>query len=348
MPSSPSIIVTAGPSLDDTDVLKSILSSDVSWVRFNMSHGDHKEHLARQKNIDTVAASLGKKINYFIDLQGPKMRVRPVENDSMELKSGDLLKVMSGPLLCAPGIVSIDVPEIHRYLSPGMAIFLHDGSMELKVTEVNEKDATCVVVRGGILEGHKGVNIPDALIPIDTITDKDKTDLSLALTDMQVDGVALSFVRSKDDVNELRRLLEEHSSSAIIISKIETKLALKNIEPILNASDIVMYARGDLGVEIPAVEIPITQKELCVLANTLEVPVIVATQILTSMKESPIPTRAEMTDAIDALIDGATFLMLSDETTLGKHPVEAVSTLRDAIFEFTSNQERYLPFETKS
>jgi pyruvate kinase len=348
MNSNPSIIITAGPSLDDDAVLNNILSKNVSWIRFNMSHGDHDEHRTRQQKIQAAASLLNKKINYFVDLQGPKMRVRPVENDAMELKNGDLVKVVSEPLLCTPGVVSIDVSEIHRYLTIGMTIFLHDGSMELKVTEVSEKDVTCVVIRGGILEGHKGVNIPDALIPIDTITDKDKADLSRALSTMQVDGVALSFVRSKDDVNELRRLLEEAGSSAIIISKIETKLALKNIESILNASDIVMYARGDLGVEIPAVEIPITQKELCVIARTLEVPVIVATQMLASMKESPIPTRAEMTDAIDALIDGATFLMLSDETTLGKHPIEAVSTLNDAIFEFTSNQERYLPFETKS
>jgi pyruvate kinase len=273
------------------------------------------------------------------------MRVRPIENNYVTLKAGELVQIKSEPLTCTQEIISIDVPEIHRYLSPGMAIFLHDGSMELKVTEVHQTDVTCVVIRGGVLEGHKGVNIPDALIPIDTITDKDKTDLSLALASMQVDGVALSFVRTKDDVDELRQLLEEHGSSAVIISKIETKLALKNIDSILNASTIVMYARGDLGVEIPAVEIPITQKELCVQANTLEVPVIVATQILTSMKESPIPTRAEMTDAIDALIDGASFLMLSDETTHGKHPVEAVTTLSDAIYEFTSNQEMYIPFE---
>ncbi len=342
---SPSIIITAGPSLDDDEVLRKMLSKNISWIRFNMSHGDHEEHLTRQKRIDRVAVSLDKKIKYFIDLQGPKMRVMPVEGGALELRVGEKIRVTSDTPVCTKDMVSVDIPELYRYLKVGMPIFLHDGSIELKVTEVNENGAQCDILRGGVLEGHKGVNIPDALIPINTITEKDRNDLVSALGSMRVDGVALSFVRTQSDIDGLRELLGTHGSSAIVISKIETKLALHNIKSILEASDIVMFARGDLGVEIPAVKIPITQKELCLVASSLDTPVIVATQMLTSMKESSIPTRAEMTDVIEALVNGASFLMLSDETTVGDYPVEAVSVLDEAIIEFTSNQDKYKRFE---
>lgn len=342
----PSIIITAGPSLDNDDLIKEVLSKNVSWIRFNMSHGDYVEHRERQKRLLRVAKGLNKELKCFVDLQGPKMRVRPVENDAIELIAGEKIFIKSEPQMCTKEVISIDVPEIHRYLMSEMAIFLHDGNMELKVLEVQEDGALCEVIRGGTLEGHKGVNIPDALIPIDTLTDKDRDDLAVALSSMQVDGVALSFVRTKEDVDELRDLLRRSGSTASVISKIETKLALHNLDSILKASDIVMYARGDLGVEIPAVKIPITQKELCFVAKSTNTPVIVATQMLTSMKESSIPTRAEMTDAIEALVDGATYLMLSDETTIGKHPREAVSVLHDAIEEFTLNRTKYTPFET--
>ncbi len=343
-----SIIVTAGPSLDNDDTLKQIISKNVSWFRFNMSHGDNEEHTRRQQRILTVAKEMNKNIMFFVDLRGPKMRLCAVENGTLELTSGEQVFIRSESLMCTKESLAIDVPEIHKYLEPSMSIFLHDGEMELRVLEVKEDDALCEVIRGGVLEGYKGVNIPDALIPIDTITEKDMQDLKNSLSSMQVDAVALSFVRTKEDVTNLRKILDDMGSQAKIISKIETKLALHNLDTILDASDIVMYARGDLGVEIPAVKIPLVQKELCLIANNKNTPVIVATQMLTSMKESPIPTRAEMTDAIEALVDGATYLMLSDETTLGKHPVEAVATLDQAIREYNENRQRYLRFETHS
>ncbi len=342
---NPSIIVTAGPSLDDENILKQILSKNVSWFRFNMSHGDHEEHKNRQVRILTIAKELNKKIQCFIDLRGPKMRVCAVENESINLTKGEQIFIRSDSMLCTKDSIAIDVPHIHKYLQPSMSIFLHDGEIELNVLEIKENNVLCEVIRGGILEGHKGVNIPDALIPIDTITEKDITDLKMSLTSMQVDAVALSFVRTKEDVVALRKILEELGSQAKVISKIETKIALHNIDTILDVSDIVMYARGDLGVEIPAVKIPLTQKELCVVAKSKNTPVIIATQILTSMKESSIPTRAEMTDAVEALVDGASYLMLSDETTTGKHPAEAVTTLDQAISEYTNNKEKYAFFE---
>ncbi len=341
---TPSIIVTAGPSLDNEETLQQLISMNVSWFRFNMSHGNHEEHKNRQARILTVAKEMNKHINFFIDLRGPKMRVCAVENESLDLIKGEQVFIKSESMLCTKESLAIDVPQIHKYLLPSMSIFLHDGEMELNVLEVKDDGALCEVVRGGVLEGHKGVNIPDALIPIDTITEKDMTDLKGCLSSMQVDAVALSFVRTKEDILALRRILDELGSQAKIISKIETKLALHNIDTILEVSDIVMFARGDLGVEIPAVKIPLTQKELCLVAKSKDTPVIVATQILTSMKESPIPTRAEMTDAIEALVDGATFLMLSDETTIGKHPVEAVTTLDQAIHEYTENKSKYALF----
>ncbi len=345
---SPSIIVTAGPSLDNEETLQQLISMNVSWFRFNMSHGDHEEHKNRQAKILSAAKEMNKHINCFIDLRGPKMRVCAVENESLDLVKGEQVFIKSESILCTKESLAIDVPQIHKYLQPSMSIFLHDGEMELNVLEVKEDGALCEVIRGGVLEGHKGVNIPDALIPIDTITEKDMTDLKNSLSSMQVDAVALSFVRTKEDILGLRQILDELGSHAKIISKIETKLALHNIDTILEVSDIVMFARGDLGVEIPAVKIPLAQKELCIVAKSKDTPVIVATQMLTSMKESPIPTRAEMTDAIEALVDGATFLMLSDETTVGKHPVEAVTTLDQAIREYTENREKYALFEARA
>lgn len=341
----PSIIVTAGPSLDDENVVRKILTKNVSWIRFNMSHGSHKERLERYNNIKRIVDELKKDVRYFIDLQGPKIRVKDIENTSMLLRDGDIVSITSEGDRCYDNVIVIDIPDIHKHVTEGMLIFLHDGKIELEVQKIDGVFVTCKVLRGGELESRKGVNIPDALLPLDVVTKRDIEDLEESLKIMEIDGVALSFVRKKEDIELLRKLLEKYNVQPLVISKIETKQAINHIGEIMDSSDIIMYARGDLGVEIPAVKIPITQKEICKLAKDKETPVIVATQILTSMKESPVPTRAEMSDAIDALIDGATHLMLSDETTVGKHPFEAVTVLHDAIEEFINNQEEYKPFE---
>lgn len=345
MQENPSIIITAGPSLDDPSVLSDILQKNVSWVRFNLSHGSQEEHFARYTTIKNKAKELGRDVKFFIDLRGPKMRIGEIENGEVELVTGNEIRISPNQILGNASSIFIDVPNLHTYVEEGMSIFLHDGIIEIKVTAKEGETIVCTIVRGGVITSHKGVNIPDASIPLDVITPKDKEDLQFALTSMDIHGAALSFVRTKEDINTLKEILATYQKPLSVISKIETKQALINIKDILDASDIIMYARGDLGIEIPAVKIPITQKELCLTAKEYNKPVIVATQILTSMIEKPIPTRAEMTDAIDGLLDGAKYLMLSDETTIGGHPLEAVEVLHNAITEFVTNQEEYKAFE---
>jgi pyruvate kinase len=230
-------------------------------------------------------------------------------------------------------------------VAKGTTIALDDGKILLAVSHVEDKDIVCNVVRGGLLLNEKGVNIIDTDIPINSFTKKDEEDALFALSE-HFDALALSFVKNKNDVIYLRDFLKNHTDRTIpIISKIETKQALHEMSGILEVTDMIMVARGDLGIEIPIEKIPIVQKELLFVARGKGVPTIVATEMLTSMKKNPFPTRAEITDCIGALIDGASYIMLSDETTVGEYPVEAVTLMSSVINEFIENKKKYLVFE---
>lgn len=341
----PSIIITIGPSLKNKMILKEILSMNVTWVRFNMSHGTHEEHKEYRALVQTVANELGRDIKCFADLQGPKIRVGKLLNEPLELLEGTLITITSKGVTGTSEKISVDHPEIQSLLDVGSTIFLHDGAIKLAVLSKESEGLLCKVTQGGALKSHQGVNIPDALLPFNAITKKDADDLTFAINELNVDGIALSFVRTKEDIFKLQELIDTQQHKKIIISKIETKLALHHIQEIIENSDILMLARGDLGIEIPATKIPLTQKEICLIGNDHATPIIIATQILTSMIHNEVPTRAEITDAIDGLIDGATYLMLSDETTVGNHPVQAVRILDDSIKEFLSKPGVYGLFE---
>jgi pyruvate kinase len=337
--------VTIGPSLQDEKTLSEILAMNVSWVRFNMSHGTYDEHRLYHSLVMKVADELGKNIKCFADLQGPKIRIGKLIKEPLQLLEGSLLLLTSDIVTGTAERISVDYKDIQKLVTTGSDIYIHDGAIALTVLDNNPQGVLCKITQGGEIQSHQGVNIPDALLPLEAITEKDRADLTFALQELNVDGIALSFVRTKEDILELKKLIPFDSISKAIISKIETRLALHNIKEIIEHSDIIMLARGDLGIEIPATKIPLTQKEICLVADANSKPVIIATQILTSMVTKEVPTRAEVTDAIDGLVDGATFLMLSDETTIGSHPVKAVRILNDCILEFTSNRGKYEIFE---
>lgn len=342
----PSIIVTIGPSTFDEKVLTEILSLNVSYVRFNMSHGSHDEHKARLSMVRTIAKSLNKDIKVFVDLCGPKIRVCKMKGDSMDLTPGIPVYITENLETLEHGSAfSVSCPELHRYVQPSTKIALDDGKIILTVSRIDGKDIICDVVQGGYLLNEKGVNIIDTDIPMASFTEKDERDALFAIQE-SFDAVALSFVKRKEDITNLRKFLQKQSDQPIpIIAKIETKQALHTIGDILEVVDSVMVARGDLGIEIPIEKIPIVQKELTFIAKQKKVPVIVATEILKSMTKNPFPTRAEITDCITALLDGASYVMLSDETTTGEYPVEAVRVMSLVIDEFIKNQKRYRLFE---
>jgi pyruvate kinase len=345
LPQHPSIIFTIGPSTEREDVLMSLLSQNVSYVRFNMSHATHDEHRVRLQSVRKVAQALNKDIQVFADLCGPKIRVRKIIGESMEILTDVSVRISYDEATVTGVSFSISFPELYQYVKQGTQIALDDGKILLTVDRVEEKDIVCKVVRGGVLLNEKGVNVIDTDLPIPSFTKKDEKDALFALSE-GFDAVALSFVKRKEDILYLREFLKKHTEKNIpIIAKIETKSALHEMDGILSVVDMIMVARGDLGIELPIQKIPLIQKELLCVGKAAGVPVIVATEILKSMTQNPFPTRAEITDCIDALIDGASFLMLSDETTTGKYPSEAVTIMSSVIQEFIDNQKMYIPFE---
>ena len=343
----PSIIVTIGPSTFDEKVLTKILSLNVSYIRFNMSHGSHDEHKARLNMVRAIAKSLNKDVKVFVDLCGPKIRVCKMKGESMDLAPSVPVYITENleTLEHSDSAFMVSCPELYRYVQPNTKIALDDGKIILMVSRIEGNDIVCDVVQGGHLLNEKGVNIIDTDIPIASFTEKDKRDALFAIQE-SFDAIALSFVKRKEDIISLRKFLQEQTDRSIpIIAKIETKQALHAIGDILEVVDTIMVARGDLGIEIPIEKIPIVQKELTFIAKQKNVPVIVATEILKSMTKNPFPTRAEITDCITALLDGASYIMLSDETTIGEYPVEAVKVMSAVIDEFVNNQKKYNLFE---
>lgn len=343
----PSVIFTMGPSTAQEDVLTAILSENVSYVRFNMSHASHEEHKERLVLVRSISKKLNKEIKVFADLCGPKIRVTKTCADKMNIVVEKQVYIVFEQSSVGEDSFTISYSDLYLYVQPGTVIALDDGKILLSVSQVKDKDIVCDVVRGGTLLNEKGVNIVDTDIPINPFTEKDKRDALFAIEE-NFDATALSFVKRKEDVVYLENFLKQHAPRDIpIIAKIETRQALAEIDSILEVASMIMVARGDLGIEIPVEKIPIVQKELVYVSNSRSVPAIVATEILKSMTKNAFPTRAEITDCIDALIDGASFLMLSDETTIGEYPVEAVKVMTSVIKEFVDNQNRYVPFEKR-
>jgi pyruvate kinase len=316
------IVATLGPASATSDRLRELIGAGVDVVRLNLSHGKHEEHAERAWLVREIAAEIGRPIALMADLQGPKLRVGDLD-EPMVLLRGEEITVCAeevatdGELPVAPAVIS-------EVLEPGHDVLIDDGLVRLRVEEVSGGRARCSVVVGGAVSSHKGVNLPGIPLPIPSITPKDAVDLQFAL-ETGVDFVALSFVRSAKDIRELHDIIQKAGSHAHVIAKIEKAEAIDTLDEVLEVTDAVMVARGDLGVEIGPALVPLLQKRIISKALERGKPVITATQMLESMIHSAEPTRAEASDVANAILDGTSAIMLSGETAVGEYPVEAVA-----------------------
>src|SRR5262245_16586600 len=316
------IVATVGPASDSPETLLAIAEAGMDAARLNFSHGTHEEHAARIELVHEVAKEVGRPIAIIADLQGPKVRIGELPAPVV-LGTGDEI-VVAAEETASDGELPVAPTAVGEVLQPGHDILIDDGLVRLRVDAVERGRARCTVLIGGLVETHKGVNVPGVPVPIPSLTRKDMDDLDFAL-DLGVDFVALSFVRSAADVRDLRELIEAAGSHAHVIAKIEKAEAVEALEAILGESDAVMVARGDLGVEIGPAIVPLIQKQIILAALERARPVITATQMLESMVIHAEPTRAEASDVANAILDGSSALMLSGETARGEFPVEAVA-----------------------
>jgi len=308
--------------------LRRLIEAGATTFRLNFSHGDHSEHAARIATIRQVGHELGIHVGILQDLQGPKIRLGRFKDGPITVAKGDVFTLTSRDVACTQEIATVTYDKLADEVVAGSRILLDDGRVEMVVDRVDTSDQTlyCTVTVGGVLSNNKGVNFPDVQLSIRALTDKDRTDLAFGLK-QGVDWVALSFVRNPSDMLEIKELISSHGHSTPVVAKIEKFEAIDQIDAILPLCDGVMVARGDLGVEMPAEEVPLLQKELIRKCNALGIPVITATQMLDSMVSCPRPTRAEVSDVANAILDGTDAVMLSNESAVGDYPVEAVATM---------------------
>jgi len=331
------IIATLGPASQKINTIEELLALDVNAFRLNMSHGDHESHQTLVKRIRRCAKRLDKQVAIIMDLCGPKIRVGKFENDAIELNDDDRIIITSRQIMGKPGLISSQYRQLHKDVKPGERILLDDGNLECRVESIKDTEVSCKVIYGGILKNHKGMNLPDSKLSTSSFTAKDKKDADLAI-EMDVDFVALSFVRNASDIQTLQRYLKKQQIDIPIIAKIEKPEAINNIDEILDTAYGIMIARGDLGIELPAESVPILQQELIQKAREHDRPVIVATQMLESMISSARPTRAEVGDVANAAMGSADAVMLSGETASGKFPVKAVETMDKILREIENHQ----------
>jgi len=342
------IVCTIGPSSEERSIIRDLIMRGMSVARLNFSHGTHEEHQEKIRIIRELSEELSRPIAILQDLGGPKIRVGIIPPPGIQLKTGQPFILTSEKVAGDERRVSITYPNLSHEVKEGDIIMLADGMMELVVRKTGGNEIHCEVVMGGVLTSHKGINVPTGTIKADSPTEKDREDLLFGLEN-DVDYVALSFVKSATDIVKLKDIIKKQEKNTPVIAKIEKHEALQNIEKIMDVADGVMVARGDLGVEIPLEEVPIIQKMLVRRANALGKPVIIATQMLRSMVETPRPTRAEATDVANAVLDGADAIMLSEETASGLYPVRAVE-LMVKIAESAEGQyphEKYLEIMSK-
>ncbi len=317
------IVATLGPASETHDMIRALHEAGADVFRLNMSHGTHAEIAEKHRIIRQIEADTGSMIAILADLQGPKLRVGAFANGAEELVEGAAFRLDLDPALGNATRVCLPHPEIFAVLKPGASLLVNDGKIRLKVEECSDGHADCTVVTGGMISDRKGVNVPDVVLPLAALSDKDRSDLEFACA-LGVDWLALSFVQRPEDVTEARELV---AGRAAILSKIEKPAAVTRFDEILAVSDGIMVARGDLGVELPVAAVPPIQKRLVLQCRAAAKPVIVATQMLESMIESPMPTRAEVSDVATAIYEGTDAVMLSAESAAGHYPVEAVTTM---------------------
>ena len=331
------IVATVGPACETYDQLKALVIAGVNVFRLNFSHGSHEDKKKIIDNIRGINKELGCSVAILGDLQGPKLRVGEIENNRLDVKVGDVLTLSNDKCIGTMEKIYVSYPNLAGDVVVGNTIMIDDGKIEVKVKSVEPNgDVKVVVSLGGIISSKKGLNLPDTKISLPALTEKDLEDAAFIIQE-KLDWVALSFVKRVADIEMLRELLNKHQSKSKIIAKIEMPEALTNIRDIIIASDAIMVARGDLGVELPVEKIPLIQKELIRKCLHRAKPVIVATQMMESMIDRVKPNRSEITDVANAVIEGADAVMLSGETATGQFPVLVIETMRKIISEVEQN-----------
>ena len=326
------IIATLGPATSDPETLVKLFQAGVNIIRLNMSHGSHAVHRTSFEMVRKVSAKMKLHVAIFCDLCGPKIRVGLLEGGEMKLKSRSLVTVTTRSVVGKEGVIPCQYLSLHKDVKKGHRILLDDGKLELKVTAVDQRDIRCRVIYGGILKDKKGINLPDSPVSSSSLTANDKQDVLFAL-ELGADFIALSFVRSAEDILQLKRFMQRQGKVLPVIAKIEKPEALLNFDDIMRESYAIMVARGDLGIEIDAAQVPIVQRDLINRARAACRPVIVATQMMESMITESRPTRAEVGDVSNAALNGADAVMLSGETSVGKYPVQAVKYMDHILHE---------------
>ncbi len=321
------IVATLGPASQQSEQIKALIQAGVNVFRLNFSHGSHADHRQSVAKIRQISSDLQVQVGILQDLQGPKIRVGTFKDGAVYLDNGQTFKLYADKNKTGDvDGIGISYPQLWQDVKVDDVLLLDDGKISLQVAEINDSTLVCRVLLGGELSNHKGINVPSADLSIAAVTEKDRADLALG-AELDVDWVALSFVRSADDLKLARQYLNEHLSSAKLMAKIEKPGAIKNFKAILKHADGIMVARGDLGVELSTEQVPLLQKKLIQQAREKGKPVVTATQMLESMIEQPTPTRAEANDVANAIFDGTDAVMLSAETATGDFPLEAVQTM---------------------
>ncbi|WP_013321624.1 pyruvate kinase [Gloeothece verrucosa] len=343
LPRRTKIVATIGPASQDKETLRQLIQAGATTFRLNFSHGTHDDHQRNIRLIRQTAFELNQPVGILQDLQGPKIRLGKFQCQSILLNPGDSFILTSRlEVECNQDISCVTYEYLAEEVPEGSRILLDDGKVEMLVEKVDlqQKNLHCRVIVGGPLSSNKGVNFPGVYLSVKALTEKDKKDLVFGL-DQGVDWVALSFVRNPQDILEIKDLIANAGKSVPVIAKIEKHEAIKEMEAILSLCNGVMVARGDLGVELPAEDVPILQKRLIVTANKLGIPIITATQMLDSMVSNPRPTRAEVSDVANAILDGTDAVMLSNETAVGKYPIEAVATMAKIAERIEQEREHF-------
>jgi len=330
------IVATVGPACNTKEKLLELIKVGVDVFRLNFSHGSHDDHLKVIKLVRELNAEYNLNSCLLQDLQGPKIRTREIENNEVELIPGETLTITIDKVIGTRQLISCTYSGLPKDVQIGDTLLIDDGKIELKVTGKSEKTVTTKIIYGGTLKSKKGINLPDTAVSAPSLTEKDYEDLLFGM-DHHVEWIALSFVRSAKDIQHLKDIIAKRGSHARVIAKIEKPEALKNIDEIIQLSDGLMVARGDLGVEIPMEEVPIAQKMIVAKCNKAAKPVIIATQMMESMITNSRPTRAETNDIANAVMDGADALMLSAETASGNYPLLAVESMRKTIHSVETN-----------